>query len=180
MHVVADRIVELKNGAQEACTPAQRAGVVAPILRAVGPAERALTEPSRGSPPIEGRIHLTRSGIGNLVTLGWITANPPPTDRLPPPSPRSLKPRSLKPRSPWSAADAVRGCRSLDTLGAAISSPDAEPGTREGRLRAVCGHSRTTIEPSMAKQSGRSLSLAMAAADASHNRDIFYWRYRRP
>jgi hypothetical protein len=46
-------------------------------LVASGPAERALSEPSRGSPPIEARIYLTRSGIGNLVTLGWITGNRP-------------------------------------------------------------------------------------------------------
>jgi len=40
-----------------------------------GPAERALSEPPRGSPPIEARIYLTRSGIVSLVTLGWITAD---------------------------------------------------------------------------------------------------------
>ena len=42
-----------------------------------GPAERVLSEPPRGSPPIEARIYLTRSRIVSLVSLGWITANRP-------------------------------------------------------------------------------------------------------
>jgi len=43
----------------------------------MGPVERALSEPPRGSPPIEARIYFARSGIVSLVTLGWITADRP-------------------------------------------------------------------------------------------------------
>jgi hypothetical protein len=49
---------------------------MAPIL-GIGPAERVLSKPPRGAPPVEARIYLTRSGIVSLVILGWITADRP-------------------------------------------------------------------------------------------------------
>ena len=40
-------------------------------------AERVLSKPPRGAPPVEARIYLTRSEIVSLVILSWITADRP-------------------------------------------------------------------------------------------------------